>query len=211
METILILFYSLFGLLSSVGFAIWLVFKIKTIKARNQMGRKGVYKNTVKSVRTLKTSKILLIIIWCLLGLAGTTLAFGIVLSIVALFAMIFSLGGAMYVDAGGDPTGYHNLINIMTGYWRAFLYWGYSFFIILALVFARNTYINIVCKNRLIQMEPLNADEIPPTNAIKLTPQQRKKRIIITCSIIGAVIICLIIRFFFGVDIIEDFLLELL
>ena len=210
METILIWIYVSLGLLSCASFVIWLIFKIKAIKARNRMGRKDAYKNTVKSVRKLKVSKILLIIIWVLLGLAGLALAFGVAITIVALFAMIFTLGGAMYVDAGSDPTGYYNLINLMTGYWRTFLYWGYSFYIILTLIFARNTYINIVCRNRFLQMEPFDVDEIPPANAIKLTPQQRKKRIIITCSIIGAVIVYLIIRFVFDFDIIGEILLEL-
>ena len=210
METILIFLYALLGLLSSASFVVWLIFKIKNIKARNQMGRRDAYKNTVKSVRKLKASKILLIIILVLLGLTGLALAFGIVITIVALFAMIIALGGAMYVDTGGDPTGYYNLINLMTGYWRTFLYWGYSFYIILTLVFARSTYINIVCRNRFLHMAPFDVDEIPPTNAIKLTPQQRKKRIIITCSIVGAVIVCLIVRFVFDFDIIGEILLKL-
>ena len=92
METILIFLYALLGFLTSASFVVWLIFKIKTIKARNQMGRRDAYKNTVKSVRKLKASKILLIIILVLLGLAGLALAFGIVITIVALFAMILVL-----------------------------------------------------------------------------------------------------------------------
>ena len=210
MDTLLGILYLLLGTASVAAFAVWLTFKIKVASAARRINQREIYKNTIRSVRNLKASKILLIILWVLFGLVGLALIFGILISIFALFAMIFTLGGAMFIDAGGDPTGYNNLLNSVGVYWRTFVYWGYSIFIVLILFFGRNTYINIICRNRLLQMEPFDVDEIPPSEAIKLTPQQRKKRIIIACSIVGAVIFYLIIRFVFDFDIVSEILLEL-
>ena len=211
MDTILIILYLLLGFLSTAGFVVWLVFKIKVANAGSRIGRKSVYISTVKSVKALKPSKILFSIALILLGLAGTALFFGIVLSLIALLAIIFTLGGAMFIDAGGDPTGYNNLIHLTGAYWRIFLYWGYSIYIILILFFARNTYVNIISRNRLLQMETISIDDIPKSDAIKPTSKRVKKALIIAGSIILGFVLWLTIYHFFDFDIVGDLLLELL
>lgn len=209
MDVLLGILYMLLGTASVAAFVVWLTFKIKVASAARRINHREIYKNTIKSVRQLRPSKIMLVIFWVLFGIVGLALVYGILTSIFALFAMIFTLGGAMYVDTGADSSGFYNFLNSVGMYWKIFVYWGYSIFIVLILFFARNTYINIVCRNRLLKMEPYTVNEIPPSEVLKSTPEQRKKRIIIICSIIAAAIVYYVIYYVFDFDIVGDLLLE--
>ena len=216
MEIILIWIYGLLGLLTCGSLVMCIISKSKAVSASDRIGRRDMYNITVRSVRTLKLPKTLLIFIIILSSLSGALLLFGVLIALLGLLAMIFTLGGAMFVDTGTGSSGFYNFLDFIADYWRTFLYWGFLVYINLNLIFARKIYVNIICRNRLLQMqqftkvEPVIPGLISPPEVKELTSQQRKKRIIITCAIIAAAIFYLFVKYVFDFDIIGEILLEL-
>ncbi len=141
-----IIFYTLFF--------IWIFFKINNIILVNKLNCKENYEEIKKKAKSKKLSKYLFrinlgIVITCVIYLG-----IGLMLAILVLFMMIFTLGGAAYVDTGADSTFYDNLIRFTGNYFSIFIYILYVLYTIVYMFLIRGIYINFLVNKQLKNRE---------------------------------------------------------
>ncbi len=193
MEIIFIYIHTILCVGFILTLCLWAIFKILTVISTSKLQRYDIYKNIKREIRSRKFPRYSLKIIIISAGIFGAFATFGIILGIIVFFMLFITLGGTMYVDTGADPTFYYNLMDFAYAYLKVSAYVVFILYIAMYLLPIRGMYINILTRKQ-IQALDTSALPQPPANS-EPTPRRRKKKIIITCGIIAAAILYVLIE----------------
>ena len=102
------------GIIFYILFFSWILLKIVNVVLVKKRNCKEIYKIIKKDLKKKKITKNLLRVIIIGLIMFAIYMVIGIVAGAIALFMILITLGGIMYVDTGTDPTFYNNLLDFV-------------------------------------------------------------------------------------------------